>query len=397
LNRGGAARILRRVPRGANPVEEEAVMEAFKVGIIGSGFISGVHITSLRTIPGVEVAAVADVDAKRGRAICRRFGIQDFHPAIDDLLARPDVSMIWVCVPNKYHAPLALAALKKGKHVVVEKPLALSLDDCDRIAAEAAKRELVVGYAEELCYLPKFVHAKGAADEGAVGKVFFVKQGEKHGGAYSEWFYRPEIGGGGILMDMGCHAIECCRWVLGKPRATAVTAHMDCYVQHETKWKSQVEDHVVLHVEFENGATALVESAWTLQGGMTSVLEIHGTQGVIHADLLQQGMGLRVFSAKGYGPKEDRKDRTGWHYPDWEWHWQNGYPQEDADFVRAAKEGGTPVETAEDGRAVLEIMLAGYLSAGTGRTVALPYKPPKGLRAPVDLWLKNKKKPFGVR
>lgn len=373
-------------------------MGSFKLGIIGAGFIADVHITSLRMIPGVEVVALADIDAKRGRKICKKFGIKQYFTDYKDMLKLKDLDMVHVGLPNFLHAKVGLDVLKSGRHVVIEKPLALTLSECDRLIELSAKKKLVVGYAEELCYAPKFVHAKQVADQGGIGDVFFVKQEEKHSGAYSPWFYQVNKAGGGILMDMGCHSIECCRWLLGKPQATAVYAHMDKYVHHKTEWKSQVEDHVVMHIEFANGATALVESAWTLKGGMSSKMEMHGTGGVIRTNLLQEGMGLIIYSEKGYGTGDDRKEQTGWHMPDWEWHWNNGYPQEDRDFIEAAINGRQPIETAQDGRAVLEIMLAGYQSAATGKKVSLPFKPPKGLKYPVELWLKGRKsKKFGLK
>ena len=373
-------------------------MAAFRVGMIGAGFITDVHIEAIKTIGHVEVAALANRGAARGARMCRKHGVAQCFTSHNEMLKKTDVDMVWVNLPNNLHAQVAMDVLKAGRHVVIEKPLALSLTDCDRLIDLAAKEGRVIGYAEELCYAPKNVEAKRRADQGAIGDVFFVKQLEKHGGAYSPWFFQSRTAGGGILMDMGCHSIECCRWLLGKPRATAVWAHMDKYVHHKSKWKSQVEDHVVMHIEFETGATALVESSWTLLGGMSSKLEMHGTGGVLYGDLLQDGTGLKLYSEKGYGPRGERREQSGWHHADWDWQWANGYPQEDRDFIEAAKTGRRPVESAEDGRAVLEIMLAGYQSAGTGRVVQLPFTPPRGTKVPVDLWLKNRgSRRFGLK
>jgi predicted dehydrogenase len=98
-----------------------------------------------------------------------------------------------------------------------------------------------------------------------------VKQCEKHGGPYSPWFWQPEEAGGGILMDMGCHSIEFCRWFMGKPKVKSVFAHMNTYVHSD---KTKEEDHVIVLIEFEGGEIALCESSWALQGGMDSIMEV---------------------------------------------------------------------------------------------------------------------------
>ena len=127
-----------------------------------------------------------------------------------------------------------------------------------------------------------------------------------------------------------------------------------------------------------------------LQGGMASTAEAYGTQGVLYGDLLH-GMGLKVYSQQGYPPMPYNRAQTsgpesvGWSTPDYEWLWNNGYPQEMQDFLTCVREGGTPLESAQDGLAVLEIMLAAYHSAGTGQRVELPFRP--DVHRPVELWI----------
>jgi len=362
-------------------------MRKLRVGQVGSGFISNVHNRALATNPDVEVVAHCDVDEKLGKRFCRQNKIGQLYKSFDRMLKNADIDMVTLGVPNFLHARYAIAAAKAGKHVVCEKPLALTLADADEMIHTCKKAGVVLGYAEELCYVPKFVHAKQIADKGGIGDVFFVKQAEKHGGPYSPWFWQADKAGGGILMDMGCHSIEFCRWMLGKPKVKSVYAQIDLYVHKKI---TKQDDHIVMIIEFETGQTALVESSWTLQGGMISVAEVHGTEGVIHANLLQDGMGLKVFSDKGYAP--EKKETRGWHHPEWEWDFNNGYPQEMADFVNCARNGGVPVETGEDGRVVLEIMIAGYLSAAKGRKIEFPFSAPRGYKTPVHIWLDSKKK-----
>ncbi|MCZ7582114.1 MAG: Gfo/Idh/MocA family oxidoreductase [Deltaproteobacteria bacterium] len=364
-------------------------MKKVRIGLIGSGFITDVHYRSFAAWPDVEVVAQHDVDTARGQAFCKSHNIPNFEPALDGLLARKDVDAVTLGVPNALHAPFALKAIAAGKHVICEKPLALTLADADAMIDAAKKAGVIIGYAEELCYVPKYVRAKEIADSGALGDVFLAKQSEKHGGPYSPWFFQADMAGGGILMDMGCHAIEYCRWTLGKPAVKSVYCDVDLLTHHE----QTLDDHIMMIIEFEGHKKALVESSWTLQGGMESKAEIHGTKGVVHANLLQDGMGLRVYSADGLGEAwDDNHLPKGWNFVDWEWLWLNGYPQEMADFVRCIREGGTPVESAEDGRVVLEMMIAGYVSAAEGRRVDFPFKDPGGYKTPVDIWLNARNK-----
>lgn len=363
-------------------------METVRIGQIGAGFISGVHHDAFGFVPQAEVVAVCDVDKVRAQAFAKKKGIPDVYDDLNEMLTRKDIDAVTVGIPNFLHHEICLKIANAGKHVIVEKPLALTLAQVDEMIDVCQKQGVVLGYAEELCYVPKFVHAKKIIDAGAIGEVFCVKQAEKHAGPYSPWFWQADTAGGGILMDMGCHSIEFCRWMLGKPAVKSVYCQADLFVHDQI---TKLDDHIIMIIEFEGGKVAMVESSWTLKGGMISVGEIHGKKGVVNVNLLQDGMGFKVFSENGYGEDDfEIADTKGWHHPEWEWNWQNGYPQEMQDFVNCMITGGTPVETGIDGRVVLEIMIAGYMSAAEGRKVNFPLVDPGGYNTPVEIWLKAK-------
>lgn len=366
------------------------------IGIVGSGFISGVHVQALKGTPRARVVAHADIDGARGEAFRAEHGLPQGYLSHLELLADPEVDAVVLGVPNFLHHRLGLDCLAAGKHVICEKPLALTLEEARELADTARAKGLVLGYAEELCFVPKYERAKQLLETGGIGKVYQVRQCEKHAGPYSPWFFRRDQAGGGITMDMGCHAIEAIRWALGKPKVTAVTAWMNTFSWTLDKVRAQfggwdpalmtqpkaLEDHVIVLMEFENGVLGQAESSWALQGGMVSTLELFGLEGVIHADMLK-GSWLRAYSENGF--PDLWEPNRGWCQPDWEWARNNGYPQEDAHFVDCILDGKPPLESADDGFAVLEIMLAAYHSAGTGQRVELPFRP-KGIERPVDLW-----------
>jgi len=361
--------------------------EPVRVGLIGSGWISEQHIAACEASPHTQVVALADYPrdrggrAGRGEALASKAGIARYFANYHDMLADPEVEMVTVGLPNALHAEVTLAALDAHKHVVVEKPLCLSLSDADRIVQRAKEVQRIVGYAEELCFCPKFVRGKEIVEAGGLGRLLFLEQTEIHGGPYSQWFFDPELAGGGAIMDMGCHAIEYARWMFDKAPVKRVSADISRMVHGH---RGLVDDHCLVHLEFEDGRKALLQAGWIQQGGMTSEARIQGTEGVLRMDLLQES-GMQMFSNHGV-PSLDLG--AGWQKPDYAWLWNNGYPQEMSAFAQAARAGTTPLESAEDGRAVLEIMWAAYASAAEGRVIELPYIPPDDVLAPVQLWLR---------
>jgi predicted dehydrogenase len=364
-------------------------LEPVRFGLIGSGAITRTHALALGRVREAKAIAVADYPrdrgARRGRGevLARDLTIPDYYDDYRRLIADPRIEAVTVSLPNALHAEVALAALEAGKHVVIEKPLCLTLEDADRIIEVARKNRLVAGYAEELCYCPKFVRAKELVSAGAIGRLFWLKQVEAHAGPYSDWFFDPALAGGGAVMDMACHSIEYARWMFDKAPVRRVTAKLATYLHTDRRSAAGLlDDHAVIHLELDDGRAAMIESGWTLKGGMDSIAHLQGTGGVLKIDLLK-GSGLELFSTAGL---RDEEIMPGWSIPEFEWLDQNGYPQEMADFARAIRTGGKPVETAEDGRAVLEIIWAAYASAATHKTIDLPFIPPAGVPYPAKLW-----------
>ncbi len=273
--------------------------------------------------------------------------------------------------PNRLHAEQALAALEAGKHVVVEKPLCLTLDEADSLCAAAARHGRVLGYAENLCFAPLYRRARDLIREGAVGKVHWARQVEKHGGPYSPWFFTREDAGGGALMDMGCHGIEALRFVFERPQVAAISARLATTIHAD---KTSLDDDAVVTLELASGAVLVSESSWAVKSGMQSTLEVHGSEGTLFVDLMGE-TGLRLAKKDGGATTRPMVDPL----------YEHGYVGELTHFVAAAT-GAPCEETGADGRAVLEILLAAYASAGQGsRAIALPFRP-AGAPVPVDLW-----------
>ncbi len=384
-----------------------------RVGLVGSAFISTIHAEALKRVPRAELFGVCSPTGSRARDFARTHGVKHWFTNIDDLLAT-EVDVIVLGCPNDLHAEFTEKAAQAGKHVICEKPLARTLAEADRMIAACARAGVKLMYAEELCFTPKYVRLKRLVDEGALGRIYMVKQCEKHDGPHSAWFYDVNRSGGGVTLDMGCHAFEFFRWMLGKPivpssmsevsirqtqshetpltdvipvqksRAISVYADMDTVLHRD---KTIGEDHAVILIRFatsDGEALGVAEESWAKKGGMDDTAEVYGTDGVAYADLLQ-GNSILAYSDTGYSYAVEKAGTTrGWSFCTFEELWNYGFPQEFSHFVDCIADDKTPLETGEDGRAVLEMILAAYQSAGEGRKISLPPQATDSI--PHSLW-----------
>jgi predicted dehydrogenase len=352
-----------------------------RVGLIGSQFVSSLHAEALRACAAAELFAVASPTSGHAQAFAAKFGIPHVFTDYRRLLECEEVDLVVIGAPNDLHCPMTLQAAAAGKHVVCEKPLCLNLGEADAMIAACRQAGVKLMYAEELCFAPKYVRLKQLLDEGALGRPVLLKQSEKHDGPHAPHFWDVNRSGGGVTMDMGCHAIEFFRWLLGRPRITSVYAQMGTYVHAQ---KTQGDDNAVLILEFENGVVAVAEESWSKLGGMDDRAEIHGTHGVAYADLLH-GNAIETYSSVGYGYAVEKAGSTrGWTFTVYEEAWNYGFPQEFAHFIQCVEQDREPAVTGADGRAVLEAIFAAYESARTGRKVLLPF--PTTAAKPHDLW-----------
>jgi predicted dehydrogenase len=360
-------------------------MDSVRVGLVGSGFVTSIHAEALKRLSGVELAGVASPTPGNAAKFAGHHGIRYHCTDYRALFDRRDIDLVVLGLPNDLHCEATMLAAQAGKHVVVEKPMAMNLAECDRMIEACAQAGVMLGYAEELCFAPKYVRLKQLVDEGALGKIHLVKQSEKHDGPHSAWFYDTRRSGGGVTFDMGCHAIEFFRWLLGrdgsKARIAGAYAQMGTHVHGD---RTIAEDEALLILDFDGGAIGLAEESWTKPGGMDDRAEVFGTEGQAYADMLH-GNSIRTFSRGGYGYAVEKAGATqGWSFPVFEEIWNYGFPQEMEHFVGCVRSGAVPMENGHDGRAVVEAVCALYASASEGRRISLPFL--TDAARPIDLW-----------
>jgi predicted dehydrogenase len=352
-----------------------------RVGLVGSGFITAIHADALKRCAAAELTAVASPTPGKAEAFARQHGIPHAFTDYRQLLEMDEVDLVVLGIPNHLHGEFTVNAAAAGKHIILEKPMCLNMAEADQMLAACARAKVKLMYAEELCFAPKYVRLKQLLDSGALGEPVLLKQSEKHDGPHAAHFWDVERSGGGVTMDMGCHAIEFFRWMLGRPPIRSVYAQMGTHV-HQAKTRG--EDNAILILEFANGATAIAEESWTKLGGMDDRAEIHGSKGVAFADLLH-GNAIETYSAAGYDYAVEKAGSTvGWSFTIYEEIWNYGFVQEMEHFVDCVRRDRQPLVTGEDARAVMEVLFAAYESAGTGRKVMLPFK--TAAAKPFDLW-----------
>jgi predicted dehydrogenase len=355
-----------------------------KIGVIGSQFQGLCHVEAIKGVPdAAEVVAVASPTPGNAEKLAKQYAISKFFTDYKQMLAEDDIELVTIAAPNYLHAQMTVDIANAGKHVLCEKPLCMTLEEADLMIETCRQKGVLLMYAEELLFTPKYVKAKQMADEGAFGKVYMVKQMEKHFGPHAEWFWDMERSGGGALMDLGCHGIAFCRWFFDRAKIKNVYCHMATHVHGD---KTKGEDDALCIIEFEGGRVGVIENSWARRGGMEDRIEVYGEGGQTYADL-HMGNALPTYSEYGYGYAVEKAPTTkGWSWPVFEEFWNYGFPQEMRHFAQCVRGKEEPLCTGEDGKVVMEAIYAAYESAGKGGKVDFPIKHHK-LTKPIDLWL----------
>jgi predicted dehydrogenase len=344
------------------------------VGIIGCGGIAnGAHIPNYLRNPRARVVAVADIDPARARATAERWGIAAHYGDYHELLAHPDVEAVSVATSAAAHAAPVIAAAEAGKHILCEKPIAITLEEADAMvaAAERAGVKFTMGYQPRFGNLWQTV--KQLLDDGMVGRVLGLNHVQVNPGIFPQpWFVRKAAAGGGVLMDWGIYTAFMFNWFMGPVESVYATSAI---FRREITTRGgelvsdvDVEDTVAATLRFRSGAMGTWYTTWagTASHGGTS---IDGTEGSIR---LQRGAGggsVGVFTTR-----VDQPDYLkGWRelavteLPLAEQHYRKL-----AHLVDAVLDDKALVLTGADGRDALELVLAAYRSAETGGPVTLP-------------------------
>jgi predicted dehydrogenase len=344
-------------------------------GIVGCGMIAEFHTRAINEIAGARVVAAFSRSEANGAKIADLAGGGcQVYDDLDTMLAHPGLDVVCVCTPSGAHLEPAVKAARAGKHVVVEKPLEITLARCDAIikACDDAGVRLCTIFPSR--FTPANIQLKAAIDSGRFGRLTL-------GDTYVKWWRTQayydsggwrgtwDLDGGGALMNQAIHNVDLLQWLMGDvDTITALTATL----AHD---RIEVEDTAVAALKFKNGSLGVIEAATSAFPGLLKRTEIHGDRGSARVeqdditlwefqDKLSADQPIHDAMAAASGFKAGASDPRGITHI--------GHRDQLADFLAAIDERRAPLVDGREGRKSVEIIRAIYRSAKLGQAVALP-------------------------
>ncbi|MCL2551594.1 MAG: Gfo/Idh/MocA family oxidoreductase [Actinomycetia bacterium] len=325
------------------------------VGLIGCGNISRAHVRGYRSVPDLAtVTAVADLDPALAAERARQAGAAREFTAYTRMLDEAAVDAVDICLPHHLHAEAIIAAAEAGKHVLCEKPLCLTLDEADRIAAAVRAAGVTLMCAHNQLTLPAVARARAVIDSGVLGRVYELRTTDSFFNDFDPatmgWRAHAATSGGGELIDTGYHPTYLLLY-LAAARPAAVTAMLST---HRLGFM-EGEDSARVLVRFADGAVGEVVTSWAYEAApFTEKFSLVGEHGSLWSD------GQRLW----HKPRGEAVVQTSFEAVD-------SVPAVCADFVRRIHSRSRPVHTHEEGTDVLKVILAAYRSAQDKREIAL--------------------------
>jgi predicted dehydrogenase len=397
-------------------------MKPVTIGIVGAGFVAHIHAHAYQGMHdlNVHLGGITSLSLPKAEAFAHTYGITTVYPSLEELLARSEINVVDLCVPNHLHAPFTIAAARAGKHIICEKPftgyfgspearepigttpkkvmLQAMLATGEQMLSTACSHGVKLMYAENWLYMPAFQKALRLANA-AGGTILEIRAQECHSGSHAAYAKEWRTAGGGALLRLGAHPLgaalylkqqEGLRRVTGysPPRPIRVQSVMaetsdlsrvpsfQAEARHwlVTGWQD-VENWATVILTFEDGTHATVHAADTVLGGMEDTFEILLSNGRIACDMTHSTM-LRAYApdpaifAEEY-IAEKLETKAGWSHPALDEEWLLGYPQELRDFIGAVSEDRAPLSDGRLGLEVARVIYAAYQSAEEGRRVWL--------------------------
>ncbi len=346
--------------------------QVYGFALVGCGTIARTHVDAIAAIPRARLVAVCDVIQERAWELAAVTGAEAAD--LDRILEREDVDVVSVLVPSGLHASIGTRAAEAGKHVLVEKPIDVSLEAADHLIATARRAGVKLGVISQHRFDPGVQQLREAVAGGRLGRLVL-------GDAIVKWYRTQQyydsgdwrgtwaLDGGGCLVNQGIHSVDLLRWIMGPVERVfarcATAAH-----------RIEVEDVALGLLRFASGALGVLETSTAVYPGMAERLEVTGTEGtmVVEAGQLTLCELRRGEDVPAYGRKLGRGyagTTAGAASPTIG---SESHRAQLADFVAAIDEDRDPLVDGEQGRNALELVLAVYESARSGREVELPLR-----------------------
>jgi predicted dehydrogenase len=341
-------------------------------GIIGLGAIAEVHARAIDTIMDAELIGVFDRNPEKTNTFSLKFRCRAFSTA-EELCNDNRIDIVCICTPSGMHLEPALTAVNAGKHCVIEKPLEITLDRCDKIINAGLKNKVMIAGIFPMRFSRVNIELKNAIDEGRFGRLVM-------GDAYIKWFRSPEYysevkwrsnllsSGGGAVMNQGIHSVDLLRWYMGKVEAVCAFTGL---VGHENL---EVEDVAAATLRFANGAIGVIEASTAVSPGFYRKIEILGTKGSVVIEeekLLTWKFDEERDIDQKIREKYSGNNQSGGGVSDPRAINDIGHLRQLLDFLKAIENGHPAAVDAIEARKAVELVLAIYASARNKRIVYL--------------------------
>jgi predicted dehydrogenase len=353
------------------------------VAIVGCGKVAHIHAKALRSIAEAECVAVCDADGKRADAFAAQYGSRGYTD-LGTMLREAKFEAVLICTPHPLHAAPAIEAAQAGAHVLVEKPLAANLQDCDAMIAAARKAGVQLGVISQRRLYEPVQRMRQAIDAGKIGKPVlgvFTMYSWRDSAYYASdpWRGKWASEGGGVLVNQSPHMLDLLQWFMGPiAEITGCWANLN----HPT---IEVEDTALAMIRFRSGGLGAIVTSVSQKPGIFTKVHIHGSNGAsVGVETDRGATFIAGMTAIAEPPLNDiwtvpgeehllaefqAKDRARFQDVDPVVHYHALQIQ---DFLRAIQEGRRPLVTGEDGRVVVEMFTAIYRSNTERRPVSFP-------------------------
>lgn len=336
-------------------------MSSLGIGIIGCGRMGERHAEAYSKIPFAKIVGFTDIDRARAVLLAEKFSADVFDD-VNKIIADDRMNAVSICTPNAFHTDAALLAAESGKHIIVEKPLATNLDDCDRIIRYARKSGITAMVGQTHRFYPSNRAVKSILDEETVGQVRTVQDysldpGFVIGKGLTPQWVKQKEAGGGVVMD-AVHAVDRLRWWFHE-EIIEVQSHMMDKIRQD----SATEEMAMVTLKMTNSITAnllTIAPSWGVRDNQTRII---GEKGVIY---MRYGEDVRIGSKDWRIIDFPYKSSP----PSYE-HNLAGFKTELEEFLNSITAGRSPSVTLEDGKRAVQVVLAIYESSRTGKPVKI--------------------------
>ena len=343
--------------------------EILRIGVIGLGAQGRQHMWGIGRIEDVRLAAVVDLDADRASRVAASLGVPGFSDLDAFFRAGSEVvDAVVVCVPNRFHCDTVLQALSAGLHVLVEKPMAVSLDECDRMIAAAAGAGLRLMVSHNLLFYEPHRAVRDLIASGAICRPHLYRTRLTCGDMYGGWRDRADLCGGGLLIDSGAHRFYTARQLLGEVKT--VTAWLDT---DDPRRRGDEMGFVIM--EFEEGGVGLIDSTFHAPGEtFDDLVELVSRDAMIWIP----GSEAEYLKAWSHPPVASgaevmiNRDGTRWEVlPTPRDDWASSCVKSVAHFADCVRGRAEPITSGDEGRRNLAVLVAAYRSGMERRPVSV--------------------------